>query len=284
MTQLTSSSLLADHTDTPSARTDTEATEFDRTTRLQPLDHGTFAAELSEAWSSLIGIHGGYMTALAVRAAERHVPDRQVRTVTTSFERPGRPGPATLTVDEVRRGRSLSTVHVRVRQEDRTLISTRVTMLTEQSGVEWNDTRPIPVPPPSACVPIVPLTPTPHFDHADALLDPSSVPFTGGQHALVRGHLRPREPRPIDASWLAMASDWFPPPAFVRIDPPVGGISIDLVTHVHRTLPHLDDDWLTAQFEIRTSSGGLATEHGRIALPDGTILAESIQTRWTVTG
>lgn len=123
--------------------------------------------------------------------------------------------------------------------------------------------------------------PTPHFDQADALLNPSSVPFSGGARAIVRGYIRPLQRRPIDAAWLSMASDWFPPPAFVRVDPPTGGISVDLVTHVHRTLPEFEDEWLAVSFEIDTSTGGLATEHGRIALLDGTLLAESIQTRWT---
>jgi len=93
--------------------------------------------------------------------------------------------------------------------------------------------------------------------------------------------LRPNETRPIDTAWLAMATDWFPPPAFVRIEPPTGGISIDLVTHIHRTLPALGDEWLTGAFEIETSASGLAVEHGRIATRDGVLLAESFHTRWT---
>ena len=53
------------------------------------------------------------------------------------------------------------------------------------------------------------------------------------------------EGRPVDSSWLAMAADWFPPPAFVRLEPPTGGVSIDLTTHIHR--PHValdEDEWL----------------------------------------
>jgi hypothetical protein len=37
-------------------------------------------------------------------------------------------------------------------------------------------------------------------------------------------------------------------------------------------------------FEIRTSASGLAVEHGVIALPDGTPVAESFQTCLTATG
>jgi hypothetical protein len=130
-------------------------------------------------------------------------------------------------------------------------------------------------------VPVTPPNPVAHFDRVDGLLDPSSLPFTGGDRAMVQGYLRPLESRAIDASWLAMATDWFPPPAFVRIAPPAGGISVDLTTHVHRTIDDHDGSWLTGRFEIATSVDGLAVEHGRICTLDGDLLAESIQTRWT---
>ena len=86
----------------------------------------------------------------------------------------------------------------------------------------------------------------------------------------------------IDAAWLAMASDWFPPPAFVRLAPPTGGVSIDLTTHIHRPgLMLARDEWLVAEFAIENSAGGLAVEHGRISRDDGTVVAESLQTRLT---
>lgn len=261
------------------------STEFDRHLHLgaDPGEVGVFAIDLPDAWSALVGIHGGYLTSLAVRAAELTIAERSARTLTTSFLRPARPGPAELRVTEQRRGRSISTATVELVQDGRPVTITRLTLVSDQVGIEWRPAEPIPLPPPDECVPIAPRTPSLHFDRAQALLDPSSLPFTDGPRAMVRGYLRPLEPRPIDAAWLAMASDWFPPPAFVRLEPPVGGISVDLTTHVHHTLPTLtEDEWLTAAFEITTSSGGMATEHGRIATVDGHVLAESFQTRWMV--
>jgi acyl-CoA thioesterase len=121
-----------------------------------------------------------------------------------------------------------------------------------------------------------------HFGRVDGHLDPASLPGTGGARAVVRGYVRPWESRSVDAAWLAMASDWFPPPAFVRLDPPTGGVSIDLTTHIHQPLVVLgDDEYLTGEFSIDTSTGGLAVEHGRISGPDGRLVAESFQTRLT---
>jgi acyl-CoA thioesterase len=123
--------------------------DFDRTTTLAPIgEPGVSDVTLDAAWSSLVGIHGGYLCAIAVVGAEAQAPDRSVRTITTSFLRTG--------------------------------------------------------------------------------------------------------------------------------------VSIDLTTHVHRPSITLgEDEWLTGTFEVRTSSGGLAVEHGVLATEDGTLVAESFQTRRT---
>lgn len=269
----------------PPALSGAPLTVFDRTIALAATgDAGVFDVELSERWLSLVGVHGGYLAAIAAAGAEREVLDRRVRTVTTSFLHSGRPGPARVAVRELRHGRSITTLVADVVQGGRTITTTRLTLVADRRGIEWSAPNPIVLPPPEACIPLEPPNPLAHFDHAVALIDPSSLPFSGGTDAVVRGYLRPVETRPIDAAWLAMASDWFPPPAFVRVAPPIGGISIDLTTHVHRELPVLEDEWLAASFEVVTSAGGLATEHGRIATIDGTLLAESFQTRWTAEG
>jgi acyl-CoA thioesterase len=264
------------------------ATEFDRTTTVVPVvfaDVGGTAellVDLDEGWSSLVGVHGGYMCALVVRAAEAVVPDRHVRTMSTGFVRAGRASPGTVEVREVRRGRSVSTVTADLLQHGSLVTTTRLTMTVEQEGIEWAAAEPLGLPPPHECVPVDPPTRVRHFDQATGLLDPESLPFTGGPRARLAGYVRPRQPRPVDTAWLAMAVDWFPPPAFVRTDPPAGGVSIDLTTHFHRPAPELaDGEWLAATFEIDESSGGLALEHGRIAGPDGRLLAESFHTRST---
>jgi acyl-CoA thioesterase len=255
---------------------------FDRTTTVTPLGRpGEFSVDLDVGWSSLVGAHGGYMCALAVRGAEALVSDRSVRTLSTSFLRTGRIGPATLSVRELRRGRSMSTVVADLVQDGRPVITSRLTMLSERTGVEWSAPTPLELAPIDRCERID-VENGSHFDQVDGMLDPASIPFTGGDRTLVRGYLRPLGPRPIDAAWLAMASDWFPPPAFVRVAPPTGGVSIDMITHVHRADFVLGaDEWLTGSFEVDTSAAGLAVEHGRISRIDGTLVAESFQTRLT---
>lgn len=265
-------------------------TDFDRTLALvpDPDRSGEFVVELDNAWRSLVGIHGGYMSALTVKGAEALAgADRTVRTVTTSFLRPGRPGPATVRAEVVRSGRSLTTATADLVQNGRTLLTSRVTLLAERDGVEWNTPVPVDVVPFDECIRIEPGidVEVAHFAMADGRIDPRRVPFTDGAEARISGYIRPLEPRTIDPAWLTMASDWFPPPAFIRVMPPTGGVSIDLTTHVHRPDLQLgDDEWLVAEFALTNSTGGLAVEHGRITLADGTVVAESFQTRLTAQG
>jgi acyl-CoA thioesterase len=259
-------------------------TWFDRTTAVRRTTTGAYAAELDESWSSLTGIHGGSMVAMAVRAAQDAEPERAVRTVAVSFLRPGRPGAATIHVERVRAGRSLTTLTVELEQA-RPVLTARITMLDGRDGLAWERPEPSPVAPPDACIPLVPppeVGRVAHFDHAEALLDPAHVPFSRSEFARVGGHVRPLEPRPIDAPWLAMVLDWFPPSPFTRTEPPAGGVSVDLTVHLHRTRPALAPGaWLEGWFRADVSRGGLALEHGRIADVDGTLLAESFHTRWT---
>ncbi len=269
----------------PTADPAPSPTDFDLTTRVVPANEdGRYDAELSDRWAALVGTHGGYLVAIATRVAESHVPDRSVRTVTTTFLRPGHAGPATARATTLRHGRSISTVVVDLEQDGRTIATSRLTLVPPVTGTEWRAPVIFDLPPPSECSRIQERSSSEHFNRVDGCLDPSSLPFSEGDRAMVQGYMRPIEPRPIDAAWLTMASDWFPPPAFVRVAPPLGGISIDLTTHIHRTIATDQHDWLAARFEIDTRSDGLAVEHGRICTLDGTVLAESFQTRWFAEG
>ena len=262
-------------------------TTFDRTTALGTgAEDGTFAVELDPSWSSLRGLHGGYLAAIMTGAAEALSPGRDVRTSTTTFLRPSRPGPATVRVQPVRAGRTIATVAVEVEQRNRTIATARFTLARPPDpGGATHDWQTPPVHRPPARVACEPLTPPEgiqHFTQASAWFDPAHVPFTSGSTARVAGHVRPLEDRPIDARWLTMILDWFPPAPFTRLrDPSVGGVSIDYTVHIHRTYPSWrDDEWLEASFEAPTSHDGMAVEHGWIGTPAGETVAESFHTRW----
>jgi acyl-CoA thioesterase len=247
-----------------------------------PTGPARFEVDLDPSWSSLVGIHGGYMAAISLRAAEQVADGRTARTITSSFLRRGRPGPAEVTVETVRDGRSLSTFGVTVSQDDQPLVISRITAVVDLAGEQWETPDPLVLPPLDACEPIAPPEGVRHFEQATARLDPTCSPFSHGPLARVGGYVRPLEPRPIDPAWLVMILDWFPPSPFTRNDPPTGGVSVDYTVHLHRTLPALAaDEWLTGWFQADVSTDGLALERGTIRDPDGRVLAESFHTRWT---
>ena len=261
-----------------------ELTTFDRTTALTRDAGDAFVVQamLDESWSSLRGIHGGYLAALAVRAAETQLDGRAVRSITTSFLRPAAIGPARLTLTPLREGRNITTLAVTVEQEGTVAIARVTATKAEVEGTMWERPRPLDLYPLEACVPLYPPAGVRHFEQAHALLDPRGVPFSGGSHERIGGYVRPAEPRPLDAAWLAMVADWFPPSAFVVHEPPTGGVSVDYTVHIHRTLRALaPDEWIAARFEAPVSSGGLALEHGVVVGPLGETLVESFHTRWT---
>jgi len=228
----------------------------------------------------LRGVHGGYMTALAVRAAELTAPGRAVRTVSTSFLRPAEVGTAVLRVEHLRAGRSFATVAVELSQQGRPITNTRVTLLAPVEGRAWAEPvldRPAPR---EDCVSFTPPPSVRHFGQAELLLDPTTVPVGDGSRARIAGYVRPLEGRPIDSAWLTVIGDWFPPSPFRRFDPPTGGVSIDYTVHIH-DVPGPDVDWLEGVFVARTSAHGIALERGTIAMPGGALVAETFHTRWT---
>jgi len=258
-------------------------TQFDDTTTVVrvPGDAGQaeFAAELDPAWGSLLGLHGGYVAAVAVRAVQEAFPDREVRTVTTSFLRPAQAGSARVTVSAIRSGRSFTTAVARVSQGGRDALSVRATLLVPVAAAAW--ATPVPEQPPSldACVPFTRFS-IGHFSRADFRIDPATVPASDGSEARVAGYIRPLEDREIDAPWLIMAGDFFPPSAFRRVAPPAGGVSIDYTIHLHQAAPD-PGQWLAGVFSCLNNTGGIALEHGTLATPGGAIVAETFQTRWT---
>ncbi len=260
-------------------------TVFDHTTtiKFETPEALQVDVDLPESWSSLMGAHGGFVTALAVRAVEQHVAGQAIRTVSTHFLRPVALGNATLCVKPLRTGRSLSTFEVTLRQNDRQVTSTRVTTAIAAEGSQWDHAGRLPVPPVDECI-VVPGPPgIRHLDHGVGVLDPAHLPLTRGENAVLQGHIRPAEPRPIDAAWLTMVLDYFPPAAWSKVDPPTGGVSVDYTVHIHRTLSVAlpADRWLAVSFRADVSTDGLSLEHGAIAGPDGDLLAESFHTRWT---
>src|SRR3954467_12159412 len=88
------------------------------------LDH-TYSADLDPEWTVNGRPHGGYLMALMGRAAVRATPDHP-HPLSASAVYPVSPvvGPAVVTVELLRQGRTASQVRTRLVQKDRACVET----------------------------------------------------------------------------------------------------------------------------------------------------------------
>lgn len=115
---------------------------------------GRWRAELSDDWGAPVLPQGGLAAAVAVRAmiAELDAPEQQLRSVTTVFAGPVRPGPVEIDVTVLRRGRSISQALAHVRSAGDAAGHTSVAVFGgSRAGFEFTDATPPPVPPPGSC-------------------------------------------------------------------------------------------------------------------------------------
>ena len=146
-------------------------TVFDATTSLAPARSRAdrFDVQLHSSWSSLVGIHGGYLAAIAIKAAQR-VADRPIRTVTTTFLRPGSIGAATVDVEVVRRGRSITNLTVTLSQASKAVLISQVVAADVLESTSWETVTPPDLPDFDDCIPLTPPDGIRHFDHADNIV------------------------------------------------------------------------------------------------------------------
>lgn len=266
--------------------------------RVEAAGLGAYTAELQPSWSSLVGIHGGYTAAVAARAVAAHVddPTKPLRSASVQFVSPPDPGPATVLVDVERSGRTASFVRARVVQGDRLRLLLTAICATARDGVTYDDVAP-PLPPrpvngateifpPAEAVPHAVATPGAtrrgHFPNAELLVDPSTVPFAGGDEARLAGWIRPLAGEPPTIEWMVCVADFFPPTVFTRLTGPSPAATLDYSVHVLVPDPAAlvgADDWVVTDLRSTHSSHGYAVEEGRLWAPNGTTLAVTHQLR-----
>jgi acyl-CoA thioesterase len=83
----------------------TGESEFDTDTRLSG-EGPAFEARLGDRWNGMAGINGGFMLALCTRAMQRVLPFPDPIVVSGFFLRPGSSGPAQVTTEVVRAGKT----------------------------------------------------------------------------------------------------------------------------------------------------------------------------------
>lgn len=129
---------------------------FTRETAVHPDPErpGRWRAELSDGWSAPVLPQGGVAAAVAVRAmtAALATPEQRLRSVTTVFAAPVRPGPVTIDVTVLRRGRSISQLRADVHTAGEDVGHTSIGVFgASRPGFEFADVTPPVVASPDAC-------------------------------------------------------------------------------------------------------------------------------------
>jgi acyl-CoA thioesterase len=257
-------------------------TRFDHDTAVEPRGDGRFSATIYREWWVGRGPHGGYVSAIVLRALTEALgdPTRAPRSLTIHFTAPPAEGPAELQTRVERTGRSLSTLSARMTQGDR-LVALALAAFSRSypSAIEFADPPPaVRAPEDARAVPDMPQAPgfIRFLDMRPAL---GARPFSGAEEAVTGGWLRLAEPRPLDPVALAFYADAWWPAAFPRLERPALAPTVDLTIHFRATIPASDEphDHLLGIFRSRTAGEGFVEEDGELWTRDGRLLVQSRQ-------
>jgi hypothetical protein len=264
---------------------------FDADTAITPAGPGRWTAETADHWIIQSGgPNGGFLGALAVRAAEA-AAGRPLRTIQISYLAAPVAGTLDVSATVERAGRSVSFVSVRIEQAGRPM-TLALCVLGElaTTGGAW-DLAPAPEVAPVVAAPrgrnddpeIPPFVRNYEMHRAigPALADWS--PGAAGAEPtppVVGGWIRTAEPRALDAPLVVAMLDSWAPSAWVAH----GGIAptptLDLTVHVRRALPApgmAPEDHALVEFRTSLAVGGMWEEDGRLWSHDGVLLAHSRQ-------
>ena len=256
--------------------------EFDEDTAVEALGGGAFSGRITPRWNVGDKPNGGYLLALALRAAGAESPLPHPFTATAHYLRAAAPGPVMLDVELIRAGRSHATTEVRVVQQDAEVVRVLATFgdLEGLDGPTVVSARPPDLPPLDDCLrdrAQLPdgsiVTMVERFEiaaHPKSLGwtrgDPTGTAFVGAWMRLVDG----REPDPLS---LAMIVDALPPPVF---DLGAAGWvpTIELTAHI-RALPA--PGWLRVFATTRFLQDGYLEEDAEVWDSSDTLVAQSRQ-------
>lgn len=259
---------------------------FDEATRIEPSgDHdrgtGCYRATIHDGWDIASNANGGYLLAMAARAATTALGKPDPLTITGHYLRPGRPGPVELDVMVHRNGGRHGTASVTMTAEGNPLLVALATAtdLAAASGPERVDSVPPEVPEPEDCVPIEPTDtfPPPFMGRVELRIHPDDTGFASGARSgepRMRGWFRLRDGEPLDTHALVLATDAFPPTIFNADLPVAWTPTVELTAHV-RARP--GPGWVRCAFRTRFITGGYLEADGEIWDRDGRLIAQSRQ-------
>jgi acyl-CoA thioesterase len=249
---------------------------FGEASAVHRVGEATWEGEIAAGWDIGGIADGGYVLAIAARAAAEAAERPDPVTVTAHFLSPGRPGPVAVEARVLRRGRRFTTVQAVLASAGRPVLAILGTFseLGAPSGPERIAAAPPDLPPPEECLLLEPTAtyPPPFMGRVELRVHPEFL--TRGGPPVVRGWFRFPEGEAVDTLGLLVAVDAFPPTVF-RTDLPVAWVpTLELTAHL-RARPQ--PGWLRCTFATRFISSGFLEEDGEVWDSAGRLVAQSRQ-------
>lgn len=248
--------------------------EYDQAARLAPQAGGAgFRAELSDQWTGLATVNGGFMVALCLQALAAGQPFPDPVAVSAFFLRPGFPGPADITTEQIRSGRTTAFGQARFAQGGKEAL--RVTAAfadLSQAQVQFLSRTPPKLPDPDDCLRLsgLDITLARRFDYRAPAV-PGWVAGTPSGDPTAEFWMRFADGRDADTLTLPLFTDGAPP---VVLELGSSSTTIELSVHVRaRPAP----GWLAMRVTTRYVSGGYHEEDVQVWDCSGVLVAQSRQ-------
>lgn len=224
--------------------------------------------------------HGGYVTALALRAMAAAVGDvaRDPRSLTVQLLAPVAPGDIDLDPRVERHGRSLSSASVRLAQHGELVAVGLAAFGAAGASLEHEDERMPDVPPPEELRPLLDL-PVPEsemqVEHRPAA---GPLPLSGGDVAELVAWMRTAAERPPDVYDATYLADALAPALYGALTEYVAMPSAEIALHFaprRRTR----SPWVLGRVRNRFAAEGYAVEDGELWTREGELILRSRQLR-----
>jgi acyl-CoA thioesterase II len=259
--------------------------DLERDTRLSGAD-GRYTITLSEDWR-IMGPNGGYMAAVALRAAGMEAAIRRPASISCHFISVPKFAAVDVEVRAFQKGRRAESFHVAMSQEGRPVLQAIVRTAADGAGVEHDFTRMPEVPPPAELKSFLdhwtgPVEDIPFWRNIDSrIVYPERVMADDQAFDPTVLEWYRFEPTATfedpfaDACRLVVLMDTFAWPAGANPHPrntrEYQGVNLDVVAWFCDA--GQDAPWLLCDYESPLARAGLVAGHGRVWSEDGRLLA-----------